>query len=168
MEIEWREISGYEGLYEINNFGDVKTTSGKKRKSYKTRKYFGVLLSKNGVKRHHPIHRLVAASFIGKCPENKEVNHIDCDRDNNYVGNLEYVTHQENVQHALDNGMYLDRIGEKNHASKLGKEDIEEIRMLYYIYGFSYKELSKIFCVNRQHIGAIINWKFWKHVEMVV
>ena len=97
MQEIWRDIEGYEGLYQVSNIRRVKSLnynrSGKERalKQQKNKGgYLWVWLHKDGEKKHCLIHRLVAQAFISN-PENfSEVNHIDEDKTNNCIENLEW------------------------------------------------------------------------------
>lgn len=114
MEELWRDIEGYEGLYQVSNFGRVKSFDTKdkldrirKGRVLKGRKdkygYIQVGLYKQGVASKKKIHRLVAEAFISN-PENKpEVNHIDEDKTNNIISNLEWVTAKANLNHGTRN-----------------------------------------------------------------
>ena len=97
---EWKDIKGYEGLYQVSNLGTVKSKTGRIRKTTFTNSgYELVVLYNNCKSKGFTIHRLVAESFIPN-PENKpQVNHIDEDKTNNMVSNLEWVTAKENVNH---------------------------------------------------------------------
>ncbi len=104
---EWRDISGYEGCYQIDNKGKVKSLSRtlsfleKILNPEHTQGYRRVTLSKKGEKRRYMVHRLVAIAFIPN-PENKPcVNHKDGNKSNNCVDNLEWVTHSENEIHSF-------------------------------------------------------------------
>ena len=96
MEV-WKDIKGYEGLYQVSNLGNVKSLKTNKNLYYsKSRNYLRVGLNKNGVRRGFSIHRLVAQAFIPN-PKNKPcVNHKDCNPKNNCVDNLEWCTHKYN------------------------------------------------------------------------
>ena len=106
--LRWKPIEGYENLYLISEEGDV--WSIKRGKMLKTQDngkgYLFVGLHKDGKVKYCYIHRLVADAFIDNPYDNKEVNHIDGNKHNNRVDNLEWVTRLENARHAQDNGLY--------------------------------------------------------------
>lgn len=123
MEELWKPITGYEGLYEISNFGRVKSVARQMtHKKHGTwfikerilkynlagvvgNQYYQVFLHKgNGIQKAFKIHRLVAEHFIPRIEGKNVVNHIDCNKLNNRVDNLEWVTDLENTKHAIDNG----------------------------------------------------------------
>ena len=106
----WKDIEGYEGIYQVSNLGRVKslkrhsvnnanTKDRLLKPSLDSKGYLHVILSKNGIQYNKTIHRLVAQTFIPN-PENKpQVNHIDEDKTNNMVCNLEWMTNKENRNH---------------------------------------------------------------------
>lgn len=109
MEELWKDIEGFEGLYQVSNLGNVKSL---KRNiilkpgivAYKKTKENGYYIVNLKSKPFY-IHRLVAEAFIPN-PENKpQINHIDCNKRNNNVKNLEWVTREENIQHAYKNNL---------------------------------------------------------------
>lgn len=132
MEI-WKKVVGYEGIYEVSNMGRIKrlqklveTVSKDMREGgraqgeykhsrllpdrilkgiYSDKGYLTVGLTKDGKSKKVKIHRVVAIAFIVN-PENKpEVNHLDGNKQNNRLDNLEWVTGEENVKHAIEMGL---------------------------------------------------------------
>lgn len=130
----WKPVVGYEGLYEVSSEGRIKacrrTVIGRNQcaefeRTYPEKElavhyleygYTQVFLNKEGVSKGHLVHRLVAEAFIPNLESKPEVNHKDRNAKNNCVDNLEWVTRQENVDHALDTGWnpHLSRLGKKN------------------------------------------------------
>lgn len=105
---EFKSIKGYEGTYEISNYGRVKSLKFNREKILKPvliNGYPTVMLCKNGIAIRFDIHRLVAEMFLNKSEEKNEVNHIDGNPQNNKVTNLEWCTHLENVRHAFKTGL---------------------------------------------------------------
>lgn len=106
MEI-WHDIDGYKGLYQVSNKGRVKSLKyGKERilrPGWMSGGYLFVILCKNGNQSKQRIHRLVAQAFISN-PENKsQVNHLDENKLNNCVENLEWATAKENNNYGTRN-----------------------------------------------------------------
>ena len=109
MEEIWKDIKDYEGLYEVSNLGRVRNilTDYQLKPSINTNGYYRVALTNRdkGIKKDFKVHRLVAIHFIGEqeTPERKFVNHIDSDKSNNTLMNLEWVTGIENQCHGYKN-----------------------------------------------------------------
>lgn len=117
MKEEWKDVVGFEGRYEVSNLGRVRSFvssyNGKQPKFPKikilrqsiNRGYHRVaLIAKNGKYYNMLVHRLVASAFIGDCTD-MEINHIDCDKSNNCVENLEICTQSQNTIHAYKHGL---------------------------------------------------------------
>ena len=114
MKEVWKDIEGYEGLYQVSNLGRVKSfdtkdklgriRKGRVLKPFRKKSgYLYVDLCRNGKRKSHSLHRLVAQAFIPN-PENKpEVNHIDEDKTNNIVDNLGWSTRTDNNNHGTRN-----------------------------------------------------------------
>lgn len=100
-------IKGYEGKYQISNFGNVKTLSFKRTGIEKLLKprickgYYRVALYNDGEASNFFVHRLVALHFIDNPMQYKEVNHIDGDKSNNTISNLEWTSPKQNVVHSV-------------------------------------------------------------------
>jgi hypothetical protein len=109
MQELFRDIKGYEGLYQISNLGNVKSfkpvSNGRILRPVYRKGYATITLRKNGVSKVCSIHRLLAEAFIDN-PDNKPcVNHIDGNKANNDLSNLEWCTHLENMRHAFNTGL---------------------------------------------------------------
>lgn len=115
---QWKDIEGYEGLYQVSSFGRVKRildihvinglvfkkpTERMLKATDNGRGYLIVFLNSNGKRKNHYVHRLVACAFCEKKNENDVVNHIDYDTKNNYSSNLEWCSQEENIRHSLCN-----------------------------------------------------------------
>lgn len=176
MTEEWRDVKGYEGYYQVSNFGRVMGLPRKinrrvhgrlLQQSIHTRifkpiahtnGYHQVILSKNGDKRHFFVHRLVAQAFITQPLESLEVNHINGDKKDNTINNLEWVTHKENSEHAGFNKLMP--IGSRN-----GMTVLKPCQVMYIRYSSSsYTSLVQMFNVSRSLISQIKLRRIWKHV----
>lgn len=102
-EVEiWKDVPGYEGHYQVSSLGNLVSHKYKIRtplKLYSNRGYLRVHLRLNNVRKSFYVHRLVAFVFIGNQHGKSEVNHIDGNRTNNRLSNLEWVTAHENATH---------------------------------------------------------------------
>jgi len=109
----WKDIEGYEGYYEVSNLGRIKslkTNHGKDqiliRKTYdRPNQYTTINFTVKGVARTCSVHRLVAIAFIPNPDHKRTVNHIDGNKHNNLVTNLEWATYSENIRHAYSTGL---------------------------------------------------------------
>ena len=179
-EIEiWKDVFGYEGLYEISNFGNIKSierliirTSKKgietpqlikesiKKGSPDKDGYLKVCLWKKGVYKTTSIHRLVALNFIPN-PKNKpQVNHIDENKRNNYINNLEWNTCIENIRH----GTGIER-SKKSSSKPVMQYTIDGVFIKEYVSVSDTKNFG--FCFQGVHnccIGKVKHYKkyVWK------
>ncbi|ALO80891.1 NUMOD4 domain-containing protein [Enterococcus faecalis] len=121
---KWKDIVEYEGLYQVSNLGNVYSFKTNKYLKPSGDKYLHVILSKNNRTKTVRIHRLVAEAFIPNQDNKPQVNHIDGDRYNNNVKNLEWLTCKENIVHAYD---YLGKVASTTNAHNSNKVRCEVI-----------------------------------------
>ena len=114
---QWKVVKGFEN-YLVSSLGNVKNINGKLKKVvYDSKNDYGyVELWKNNKGKKFRIHRLVAETFIPNTLGKEQVNHIDGDKKNNCVSNLEWVTPKENIRHAIENDLSSIKYGSKNLA----------------------------------------------------
>lgn len=164
----WRDVPTYEGLYQISNLGRVRSLpreemlEGRHPSPVKRKRggrilvlrdglYKTVVLYKNGRGRQFSVHRLVALTFIGHPPDSRsEVNHIDEDRHNNCVSNLEWTSRQGNSLHSS----YKQR-GELASTAKLTEKEVLEIRDFLNEGYLSQTEIAALYGVSNHAIFRI-------------
>ena len=166
----WKDIPGFEGLYQVSNHGNI--LSVKRNKYRKIRKdkwgYSIVGLNKDGGQKQLFVHRLVAVAFIPNPNNFAEVNHIDGNKANNSVDNLEWCNRYENAHHAFRTGLMPHPLKPKKETRprgmKLTKIQVKEIRSKY-IPGdlvFGCKSLARMYGVTPTTIRQIIKQEIWR------
>lgn len=173
----WHDVIGYEGLYKVSNLGNVKMLQRLlpdkrilKEKFLKQQiqrnGYLLVGLRKEGKQKFISVHRIVASAFIPNIENKKQVNHIDGNKLNNKVNNLEWVTASENIKHAYKTGLKHTLIGELNGNSKIKKVDVDFIRKNYKPYDriFSRKKLAEMFNISIATVKKILSNDLWKAI----
>lgn len=168
---EWRDVVGYEGVYQVSSQGRVKriaggvgARSGHIIKDSKSERYSRVELSRYGCVRSYSVHRLVLEAFVGPCPNGHEANHKDGNRKNNRLENLEWVTASQNVRHSIDVLGAQRARGEDSYLSKLKENHVREIRQLLR-EGYTRQEIACRYGVTVPTIRSIAIGKTWKHMR---
>lgn len=146
----WKPIENYNSLYEVNEKGEIRSLYHWNGHKYEKRKkpyilkqtntttgYKKVELAKDGKKKSLRVHRLVATAFIPNPMNKPYINHIDGNRINNCVENLEWCTQHENVVHAYETGL--------NKISHITKEELQR----YVENGFTFHQIMK-----KEHISV--------------
>ena len=182
---EWRDIVGYEGLYQASNQGNIRSLGrtirdsigrvrkirpkllnpnvSSKRKNSKDIGYLQVRLTlKNGDAKNHLVHRLVAEAFIENVANKPTVNHKDGDKHNNNIENLEWATYSENNYHAYDNYLKTDnrqvvRTNERGKIVGVYKSIHEASRET----GVDYRKIHKLCNAYDKYDGEY----YWDYIE---
>jgi len=170
-------INNYEGIYTISDDGVVKKLGyGEMTLCADAKGYLRVSLTdKNGCRKTHKAHRLVANAFIQNTQNNPQVNHIDGNKKNNSVSNLEWCTNKENAHHAIKNGLFVKV--PKEQYEKMHKivgtnmatftvDEASEICEAVDRSGLSMREMAKTLNIYHKTISRIYNnkQKYFKEV----
>ena len=168
MKEIWKKIPGYEGYYSASNFGNIRrekseknTFSGRIMSLNSNDRYIRISLTKNGIQKIHSVHRLIALTFLKSSIDKNYVNHKDCNKKNNNINNLEYVTAKENKLHSVKNGI---QCGSKCYNAKLNENQVIEIREIYGQGNISQQELANEYKVSQVLISIIVLRKRWKYI----
>ena len=173
---KYKDIKNYEGLYQISNLGNVKSLIKRRFNADKILKdcldgsgYKIVTLCKDKKHTTMLVHRLVANTFIGE--SELQVNHIDCDKTNNILSNLEFVTAKENIRHAIKNSRMnynFDKIAVKTRKKVIQINPLTNEIINTFI---SAHEASRQTSFNRGNIcstcrgnGKLVNGYNWQYV----
>lgn len=183
MEEIWKDIPGYEGIYQASTNGRIRSYN-KIRLGYSYKKkqwvdrlykgkiikpsvmnvYLGVVLTSLGIKKTESVHRLVAKTFIENPYDKKYVNHIDFDVMNNAVSNLEWCTAWENIHHTMKHNRNRSPKGEQNGHSKIMDIQVNNIFEMSK-HGYTQLEIARKYNMDQSAISRILNKKTYKHLH---
>lgn len=163
---------GFEGVYEVSSFGRVRSVNridpaGHRRQEHMLalqldkHGYPVVHLRLNGRDYMKKVHQLVARAFIGPPTGHVQINHKDGVKTNAHVENLEWCTAQQNITHAVQNGLHANTAGSRNGRAKLTEAQVAEIRRLYAVGDTSCPRLARQFGVGKSTIGYIVQNATW-------
>jgi len=180
----WKDIKGYEGLYQVSNYGNIKSlkrtvphgaikTISKKEKIMTLKKthkgYYSMQLYKGGKRKGYAVHRIVAMHFLDNKENYETVDHIDANKKNNYYKNLEWVTNSENNRRKVEKRLHI--FGERIFTNKLKEKDVLHIRREFWLNSDTYDQkvetydkLVKGYGVCRGTIKEMCRNKTWRHL----
>lgn len=174
---QWRPVRGYEGCYEVSSEGRVRSLVSKQPalllSQYRRRDgYLQVQLKVAQAARNFLVHVLVDEAFNGPCPAGLERNHRDGDKGNNRLGNLERISHVENVRHAFREGLCRSREGEANAFAKLTEDHVRGIRSEAEASRYPsgrirrgvLQDMAARYGVSSVTIGKVIRGESWSHI----
>lgn len=177
----WKDIPDFEGLYQVSNLGNVKTlertTKNKQGTCLRKEKLLNLNISNRGyvnvklyntsknIKKTIFVHKLVGLCFLNNANQYKEINHIDGNKLNNNINNLEWCSRSHNVKEAYRLNLRKETTykGEGNITSKLKDVDVLKIRDLYN-KGISMIKISEMYKVVPGTIGFIVKNQTWTHI----
>jgi len=169
----WSPVVGYNEFIEknfvISNFFRMKRHQLSVNKTNKlrvwcttTKGYLFTTIKVNGIGHIIQAHRAVALAFIPNPLNLPEVNHMDLDKSNCNVWNLEWSTSADNVNHAWENGACTPQKGEKNAQAKLTEEQVLEIRAIG--GNLPQKVVAEVYGIKEHNVYQIQSRKRWKHI----
>jgi len=191
QEEVWKDVVGYEGIYQVSNTGRVKSLArantyfnpyaGRDCTRFYKERLMKLKTNRTGYVVAHlrdeanskeswpPVHRLVAEAFIPNYENKPTVNHKDGVKVNNSVSNLEWATHSENTQHAFDMGLakpcrtQKSRFGSASPQAKLTEQQVLEIRKLR-ACGMTLVSIAERYGVAFSQVDRICKRESWKHI----
>lgn len=170
MEI-WKCVEGSDGKYQISNTGKVKSFANITPRLLKQRiskdGYVWYVLQINGKGKTMRANRLVAKAFIPNPFNKATVNHIDGNKLNNTVENLEWATKEEQMKHAYNLGLKKPVQGTLQGSSVLTKEQVLEIRRIYKSHSkeFGMLPLAKEYGVSVSTINKCVGKRSYKNIK---
>jgi len=177
---EWVDVKGYESIYSISNKGRVKSLKrtcirnglvyemDEKLISINNKRYKNVILCKKSIKKDKLVHRLIAEAFIPNPYKKPFVNHIDGNKYNNSLDNLEWCTHKENQRHAVETGLIQTKGGSHPLSKRIGMFDkdgslIEEFEYMKDVtnrLGFRTLNLIRKVAIGERETAYGYKWKY--------
>ena len=158
----WIDIKDFDGLYQISNFGRVKNSVKIMRTWEDGYGYLQLHLCKDGNKKTFKVHRLVAEAFIPN-PDNKpQVNHIDENKTNNRVENLEWVWAKDNINHGTRNKRVGEKLSKQVLQFSIDGTFIKEwpsLREIEKQTGFNHGSISMC-CLGKRKTAYGYIWKY--------
>lgn len=166
MEI-FKDVIGYEGIYQISNLGNIKSLSRcvvrSNNRNFITKTkinknhicdtgYYAIRLKKLGVSKIFKVHRLIAVAFMPNTENKPQINHIDGNKLNNDISNLEWCTNKENAIHAYKNKL-------SNPSTKIAVE-FTKVKVIDTVTDITYNsiiEASKAVGYSRSHTSLMLN-----------
>lgn len=163
----WRPVVEWESLYEVSSVGRVRR-SGKVLAGWIGPQGYPMVNlndSHNGRRKVVTIHRLVCAAFLSKGDGRDWVNHKNSDRTDNRLENLEWVTPQENVDHMVAAGRYVNGfLGKRKPKARLSDDDVRAVRSMS-LAGVAGAEIARRYGMDPSHMRKVISGKFYQYVK---
>lgn len=164
----YRTIPGYPPCYSISAEGKVYSTKSNRHLTPHVNSggYMQINFIVDGKRKTARLHRLMALAFLPNPDDLPCVNHLDGNKLNNCLANLEWCSYSRNIKHAYENGLNKasDQRGEKHSQARLKEDDVKKIRWLYNYTTLTQLQIAEYFDISREHCRDIINFKKWRYV----
>lgn len=170
----WKDVAGYEGLYQVSNFGRIKSfvvnPNGRIRKGVPALGYPQVQLKGNGdgTQETKKIHRLVGKAFIPNPNNLPEINHKRGDRGDCREWMIEWTTSSDNAKHAYrqlgKKNNLANQVSENHYNAKFKNEDIIKMRAMFESGEYTQKQIAVIYNQRSGSINRILLRKRWNHI----
>lgn len=156
------EIEEFENLYKVSETGQVYSVRSDKflKSALNSRGYPIVTLYNKGIKKTKMVHRLVAEAFITNSENKPQINHIDGNKLNNNVENLEWCTASENIRHSFELGLQVSPRGTNHYGSKLSEDDVIAIKK-YKAKGVGATEISRVMGLSYTRVKDVYYGLTW-------
>lgn len=160
----WKQIPALGGRYEASTSGEIRHIEKKNIRKARKNKcgYLQMNFSRcdgTGKSKTILVHKLIAMTFLENPNNLENINHIDGNKQNNAIENLEYCTRSENLKHAFAMGLHKARKGEESPRAKLTNEQAQEVRKLYREKRISQQKIAGFFNVSQRTVSKIVNGK---------
>lgn len=161
----WKPAPQFEDLYEVSSEGRVRNKRGHVLKARLSNcGYERVALSRNCAYTHLSVHRLVLTTFCGVPEPDIECRHLDGNRSNNRLANLQWGTRLENAQDRINHGRQVR--GSQVAIAKLNERKVQIIKWLLASGTMTQQKIAKLFGVNQTKISSINVGDTWRHVKV--
>jgi hypothetical protein len=166
MKEVYKAVKGYENIYEVSDSGKIRNAKTRKALTPQITRfgYLRIQLHNNKVVKNYFVHNLVANAFIDNPLNKRCVNHLDGNKQNNTLSNLERCSHSENTLHAFRIGL-CDKTGIKNNNAKIEEIDVLAIRYIYKSGLLNQKEIGSFYNLSQGNIGKITRNHIWAHIS---
>lgn len=166
----WKDVNGFEGRFKISNFGRILSLNGRLKRdiiltpSIDCLGYRALTLRKTPLKRKVRVHTLVGEHFLVNphLKVRQTINHIDGNKLNNHVSNLEWISAAENCAHAVRIGLYNIK-GSKHPQAKVNEEQVLEMRKMH-DEGYTSTQIANKFGISPRNTRDIVSKRLWKHI----
>lgn len=168
MQESWIKVVGFNN-YRISNFGRIFNEKEKRElhpvPNKKRRGYFYISLQQDGRRENMLLSRLVAKHFLRNPNNLPQVNHINGNKSNNRIDNLEWITAKDNILHAITTGLAPRALrGNQLPMTKTNEKDVKHIRQLA-LDGYLHKDIAKKFKLGVSTVTHIVNRTRWSWVD---